>query len=89
MKMETIIIVQGKNLKDISSINRRLITLLGSLRTTSTNFIATCIYEDTLSEKEKDNLSNEFGDNFVFSFIEFDSDAKNEKTYIDVKHKTL
>ena len=26
---------------------------------------------------------------FAFSFIEFDSNAKNEKTYIDVKHKTL
>ena len=87
MKIETIIIVQGQNLKDISSINRRLITLLGSLRTTSTNFIGACIYEGTL--KEKDNLSKEYGDNFVFSFIEFDSDAKNEKTYIDVKHKTL
>lgn len=66
--MKTIITVQGKNLKDISSINRRLITLLGSLRTTSTNFIGACIYEGTLSEKEKDNLSNEFGDNFCILF---------------------
>ena len=89
MKMETIIIVQGKNLKDISSINRRLITLLGSLRTTNTDFIGGCVYSGILSEREKENLSKEFGDNFILFFIEFDSDAKNEKTYIDVKYKTL
>ena len=55
--METIIVVQGKNLKDISSINRRLITLLGSLRTTNTDFIGGCVYSGILSEREKENIS--------------------------------
>ena len=83
--METIIVVQGKNLKDISSINRRLITLLGSLRAATTNFIGGCIYSGILSEREKENLSKEFGDNFVLFFIEFDSNTKSEQTYIDSK----
>ena len=85
MKMETIIVVQGKNLKDISSINRRLITLLGSLTTTNTDFIGGCVYSGILSEREKENLSKEFGDNFILFFIEFDSNTKSEKTYIDSK----
>lgn len=83
--METIIIVQGKNLKDISSINRRLITLLGSLRTSETGFIGGCIYLGILSEIEKESLSIEFGDNYIISFIENDSDTKSKKTYIDSK----
>ena len=83
--METIIIVQGKNLKDISSINRRLITLLGSLRVILTSFIGGCIYLGTLSETEKDSLSKEFGDNYLISFIEFDSKTKGEKIYLDSK----
>lgn len=85
MKMETIIVVQGKNLKDISSINRKLITLLGSLRATNTDFIGGCVYSGILSEREKEDLSKEFGDNFVVSFIEFDSNTKSEKIYIDSK----
>ena len=85
MKMETIIVVQGKNLKDISSINRKLITLLGSLRATNTDFIGGCIYSGILSEREKENLSKEFGDNFVLFFIEFKKKTKSEKTYIDSK----
>ena len=83
--METIIIVQGKNLRDISSINRRLITLLGSLRARNTDFIGGCVYSGILSEREKEDLSKEFGDNFIVSFIEFDSNTKSEKIYIDSK----
>lgn len=83
--METIIIIQGQNLKDISSINRKLITLLGALMTNATSFMGCCTYSGTLSEREKENLSKEFGDNYLISFIEFDSKTKGEKIYLDSK----
>ena len=87
--MKTIITVQGKNLRDISSINRRILALLGSLRTVTTNFISCCIYLGTLSEKEKDNLSKEFGNDYILSFTETEDITEdiveNNRMYISSK----
>ena len=83
--MKTIIIVQGKNLKDISSINRRIITLLGSLRTSATNFMGCCTFSGLLSEEEKEELTNEFGEDYILSFIETDNKIESDKEYISSK----
>lgn len=83
--MKTIIIIQGKNLKDISTINRKVIDLLGTLRTETTNFFGYLIYSGILSEEEKSKLSEKFGDNYIISFVETENIIKSEKIYISSK----
>ena len=72
--METLIIITGKSLKEITSYNRRLVQLLGTLRTYAINtYLGYVIYEGVLTEKEKNDLIVEF-ENAIISFISFNEE---------------
>ena len=72
--MGTLIIITGKSLKEISSYNRRLVQLLGTLRTSVIDtYLGYVIYDGVLTEKEKSELIVEFEDAIIF-FISFETE---------------